>query len=268
MSILTGKHVLVVGEETDQISKIEAALITYGADIATTTCETADPSKIKEEHTGLILINHLHNGIHCKDLLSSLREAPETKKIPVCALVQPDQAHIAEVLMYGASDYFTQTEDVHSVINKIKATLGAEPSHNHQSAIDISNPESSTTKGTRVMVVEDDPLLQNLLAIRFEKSGFDFQMASDGADLNAKIAKFKPQIVILDLMLPGEDGFELLAAIKKQPDIADIPVLIFSNKDSQEDRAQATTLGAKGFYVKAMTDLSELLDIIDEHKLS
>ena len=267
MSILTGKHVLVVGEENEQISKIEAALITYGAEIATATCEMANPKTINADETGLILINHLHDGLHCKDLLASLRESEEVRKIPVCALVQPDQTHIAEVLLQGASDYFLPNEDVHQVIEKIKATLGAESNHTGASAIDISSPDSHATKGTKVLVVEDDPLLQNLLAIRFEKSGFDFVMASNGDDLNNKITNFQPQIVILDLMLPGVSGFDLLKNIKNQVDIAHIPVLIFSNRDSQEDRHLATSLGAVGFYIKAMTDLSELLDIIDKHKL-
>lgn len=266
MSILTGKHVLVVGEETEQISKVEAALITYGAEIATTTCEVIDTSKITADNTGLILINHLHNGVHCKDLLSSLRASEAVRKIPVCALVQPDQSHIAEVLLLGATDYFLPNEDVHTVIEKIKSTLGAESVHGDQSAIDISLPDSTATHGTRVFVVEDDALLQNLLSIRFEKSGFAFEMASNGDDLNEKIAAFKPQIVILDLMLPGVSGFDLLQGIKEQAEIARIPVLIFSNRDSQEDRQRAKSLGAAGFYVKAMTDLSELLDIIDEHK--
>jgi DNA-binding response OmpR family regulator len=67
-------------------------------------------------------------------------------------------------------------------------------------------------------------------------------------------------------MLPGEDGFDLLKKIKSNPATAAVPVLIFSNKDSQEDRKLAAELGATGFYVKAMTDLSELLDIINRNK--
>jgi len=266
MSILTGKHVLVIGEETDQITKIEAALITYGSDIATATCETADPVTISSDHTGLILVNHLHEGKHCENTLKSLRENDATKDIPVLALVQNNQTHIAEVLLLGASDYFVPNEDVHTVVDKIKGALGDPEDSRHSSAIDISISDTASQEGTRVFAVEDDPLLQNLLATRFEKSGLVFEMASTGEGLVEKVAKFKPQILILDLMLPGEDGFELLKKIKNNAATASVPVLIFSNKDSQEDRSLAAELGADGFFVKAMTDLSELMEIINTHK--
>jgi len=266
MSILTGKHVLVIGEETDQITKIEAALITYGADIKTDTCESTQQDTANFVDTGLILINHLHDGLHCTGKLKALCQNEDTKHIPVLALVPNDQAHIGEVLLLGASDYFIPNEDVHTVVEKIKRSLGDSVLDEHHSVIDLSTLESDSQVGTRVFAVEDDPLLQNLLATRFEKSGLVFEMASSGEDLVEKVAAFKPQILIMDLMLPGEDGFALLKKIKGNPQTSSVPVLIFSNKDSQEDRKLAAELGAIGFFVKAMTDLSELLDIIKTHK--
>lgn len=266
MSILTGKHVLVIGEETDQITKIEAALITYGADIATTTCSAVETATINAEHTGFIIINHTHANDHCKNTLTILRNALETKEIPLLVLVPNKQSNIAEVLLLGASDYFVPGEDVHTIVDKIKRILGDSELSEHHSVIDISSVEIEEQVGTRIFAVEDDALLQNLLATRFEKSGLTFEMASDGVDLVEKVAKFKPQIVILDLMLPGEDGFALLKKLKSTGATASIPVLIFSNRDSQDDRKLAAELGAAGFFVKAMTDLSELLNIINIHK--
>jgi DNA-binding response OmpR family regulator len=267
MSILTGKQVLVIGDETEQLTKIEAALITYGSTITTTTCKQADPNTISAAHTGLILINHLHTGVHCNDTLIALRSTLETKDIPVLALVPNDQSHIAEVLLLGASDYFVPNEDVHTIIDKIMQSLGDSPVAEHQSVIDISSPVAANQTGTRVFVVEDDSLLQNLLATRFEKSGLAYEIATNGNELVEKVIAFKPQILILDLMLPGEDGFDLLKKLKTNLMTAAIPVVIFSNRDSQADRKLATDLGATGFYVKAMTDLSELLEIISTNKL-
>lgn len=257
---------MVIGDETDQITKIEAALITYGSDIATATCQTANPDEISATETGLILLNHMHDGKHCSDKLQDLRQNPKTKDIPVLALVPNEQSHIGEVLLLGASDYFIPGEDVHTVVEKIKSALGDSQLAEHHSVIDISPGQARSQDGTRVFAVEDDSLLRNLLATRFEKSGLVYEMASSGEQLVEKLAAFKPQILILDLMLPGENGFDLLKKIKSDPNTAQVPVLIFSNKDSQADRKLAAELGAAGFYVKAMTDLSELLDIINRHK--
>jgi DNA-binding response OmpR family regulator len=120
-------------------------------------------------------------------------------------------------------------------------------------------------EGIRVFTVEDDTLLRNLLAIKFEKSNVPFEIADDGEDIVNKLKAFRPQIVIMDLMLPGRDGFELLEDIRADKSTAEIPVIIFSNKDSSEDRRRAAELGAKGFYVKAMTDLSDLMATIEKH---
>jgi DNA-binding response OmpR family regulator len=266
MSILTGKHVLVIGKETDQITKIEAALITYGADIKATTCELFDVTAIDPDHTGLILINHMHEGLHCINVLKQIRENEATKVIPILALVPNDQAHIAEVLLLGASDYFLENEDIHSVVDKIKNSLGDFNYDEHSSAIDLSTNDAKLPKGTKVFAIEDDPLLHNLLATRFEKSGLEFEIAFNGEGLIEKLKSFKPEILILDLMLPGENGFDILKKVKSNPQTASIPVIIFSNKDSQDDKNLAAELGASGFYVKAMTDLSELLTIINTHK--
>jgi len=266
MSILTEKHVLVVGEETDLICKIEAALVTYGATITSSTCESTQVTSIQTDQVDLILLNHLHGGAPCKEMLSSLQQANALKAIPVFVLVENDQEHIAEALMLGAADYIVPGEDVHQIIEKIKSIFGDSSNLTGAAAIDLTPTNiSADGQGIRVFVVEDDSLLRNLLAIKFEKSNVPFEISGDGVDLNTKIKAFKPQLVILDLMLPVKNGFELLADIRADEAIADMPVIIFSNRDSSEDRKRAQQLGAKGFYVKALTDLSDLMNTIEEH---
>jgi len=262
MSILAGKHVLVIGEETEQISKVEAALITYGAEITSTTCETAQADTIISQSAHLILLNHLHEGSPCRTLLQSLQQQRLHSTTPIFALVQDDQLHINEAFLLGAFDYITPAEDVHTVIDKIKSVLQEGSTGPDGTVIDITSQASTATSGTKVFVVEDDPLLRNLLAVKFEKSNLPFEIASDGEGVVEKVLRYKPDIVVLDLMLPGKDGFVVLEELKASG-AANIPVLVFSNKDSQEDRARAKSLGAADFRVKAMTDLSELLVLIE-----
>jgi len=266
MSILTEKHVLVVGEETNQISKIEAALITYGATITTATCEETTANKIESEHIDLILLNHLHDGAHCRGMLDDIQKTSQLKTIPVFVLVEDDQQHIGDAMMLGAADYIVPGEDVHEVIGKMKMVFGEGANLGGSAAIDLTPTDvSGSGEGIRVLAVEDDPLLRNLLAIKFERSHVPFEISADGADIVNKIKSFMPQIVILDLMLPGKSGFELLTEIRADVTTKDIPVIIFSNRDSADDRKQAESLGVKGFYIKALTDLSDLMDTIEKH---
>lgn len=264
MSVLTGKHILVVGDETEQISKVEAALITYGATITTSTCENSNADKIVTQAVDLILLNHLHEGAHCHAMLQELQAAQGDKAIPVFVLVKNDTTHISDAFKFGATDYITQQEDPHQVVEKMKAIFGDTTYLEDESAIDITPKISSSGEGIRVFVVEDDPLLGNLLATRFQRSNLPFEIAIDGENVVSLASAFAPQIIILDLMLPGKDGFTVLEELNASS-LATVPVIIFSNKDSQSDRARASELGAAAFYVKAMTDLSELLDVIEKH---
>jgi len=264
MSVLSGKHVLVVGEETAQISQVEAALVTYGATITTAVCETTDVDKIITQDIDLLVLNHLHEGTHCRLMLQALQQEDLEKRIPVFALVPNDQMHIRDVLVQGATDYILEREDPHMVVEKIKLALDDGKEATNSTVIDLTpQVQKKQRPGTRVFVAEDDPLLSNLLAVRFERSEISFEIVANGEGIVAKITDFKPQVIILDIMLPGKDGLDLLAEIKQSP-LSDIPVVIFSNKDEQSARDRAKELGAASFYVKALTDLSELLEVIDD----
>jgi len=153
---------------------------------------------------------------------------------------------------------------VRVVLSKIKATFGEEDLFSSSTVIDITPTKAHvTTTGIRVFVIEDDPLLRNLLSMKLERSNFPSEFSTDGANVLPQMYQFNPDVIILDLMLPGRSGFEVLTEIKNDKKLSDVPVVVFSNRDGQEDRQKASELGAKGFYVKAMTDLSELIETIE-----
>jgi len=264
MSGLSNKKVLVIGDENSQIHNLEVALKKHGMEIQVSTCDSVTAEYIEEKSIDLILLNHLHEGAACVDLLKTLNTALLTKAVPIFALVEDVEDKIQETLSLGAADYIVISEPIESVLLKIKAIFGDVDSFAGSSDIDISVDEAHlSTTGIRVYVVEDDPLLRNLLSIRFEKSSFPYEFSSDGQKAAPAMLQFKPDVILLDLMLPGKSGFEILSELKKVPELAAVPVLIFSNRDSQEDRKKAKELGAVGFHVKAMTDLSELVEKIE-----
>jgi CheY-like chemotaxis protein len=201
----------------------------------------------------------------CKNVLNFLRTNIFNKKVaPTFVLVEDSNERIQEVMSYGATDYIIPLEGTEAILQKIKVVLSERGNFSGTSAIDIT-PEKATpsSTGIRVYVIEDDPLLRNLLSISFEKAGLPAEFNQDGQQVVTLMRQFKPQAVILDLMLPGRSGFEILQEIRNEEDFKDVAVIIFSNRDSQEDRAKAIEFGATAFYVKAMTDLSELVKKIE-----
>ncbi|OHA64389.1 MAG: hypothetical protein A2842_00685 [Candidatus Wildermuthbacteria bacterium RIFCSPHIGHO2_01_FULL_48_25] len=103
----------------------------------------------------------------------------------------------------------------------------------------------------KVLIIEDDKFLRELLSQKLLKEGYEVLEGVDGEAGLKKITEDKPDLVLLDLILPGKDGFEILTAAKSNPETANIPVLVLSNLGQQEEVEKALKLGAADFLVKA-----------------
>ena len=114
--------------------------------------------------------------------------------------------------------------------------------------------------GKNVLVVEDDIFLAQLLSNRIAKVGVKVLRASDG-DEGLKILKDgKPDLVLLDLILPKKSGFELLEEMRADPAIQGTPVIIISNLGQESDIAKGKELGAVEYFVKAKTPIDDLVE--------
>lgn len=114
----------------------------------------------------------------------------------------------------------------------------------------------------KILVIEDDKFLRELLVGKLKKEGYETIEAFDGEEGLTSAQKDTPHLIILDLVLPGADGFEILQTIKKHPAISKIPVIVLSNLGSREDIDRALGLGAKEFLVKAHHTPQEIVDTI------
>jgi len=112
----------------------------------------------------------------------------------------------------------------------------------------------------KVIVVEDDDHISKVYEIKLAKEGFDVILARDGEEAVTKITAEKPDLILLDLMLPKKDGFGVLEDIKKVPELARIPVLILSNLGQKSDQERAIVLGANEYLVKVDYPIQEIVD--------
>ena len=117
----------------------------------------------------------------------------------------------------------------------------------------------------KILLVEDDRFLRELMSQKIVKMGEDLVVAVDGEEGARKTKEEKPDIVLLDLMLPGIDGFGVLSQIKADPETAGIPVIILSNLGQKEDIDRALKLGAADFLVKAHFTPQEIIDKIEQY---
>lgn len=116
----------------------------------------------------------------------------------------------------------------------------------------------------KILIVEDDTFLKGLSATKLGKEGFDVLTAGNEAEAEKIIKENMPDFVLLDLVLPGSDGFEILKKIRENPKMTSTPVIIFSNLAEDKDIAKAKELGANDFMIKSNFTLDELSDKIKQ----
>lgn len=116
----------------------------------------------------------------------------------------------------------------------------------------------------KILIVEDDKFLKTLLEKHLQRENFEVITAEDGETAVDKIVKERPDLILLDIILPKKSGFSVLEEINKDENLRKIPVIIISNLGQQEDIERGKKLGAKEFLVKASLSLEELIRKIKE----
>ena len=119
--------------------------------------------------------------------------------------------------------------------------------------------------GKKILIVEDDAFLHNLLADKLEllrKNGIEVFPTFSGKEALEKAKEVRPDIVLLDVVLPGMNGFEVLEALRKDPDLKNVSVIILSNLNQDKDKQRAKELGVTDYMVKANFMLEELVERI------
>ncbi len=103
----------------------------------------------------------------------------------------------------------------------------------------------------KVLIIEDDRLLREMLFRKLEKEGYEVFSVMDGSEAFEKTKEIKPDVILLDLILPGSNGFEILENVKKEPEFKDTPVIVLSNLGQKSEIDKGLELGAVDYLVKA-----------------
>jgi DNA-binding response OmpR family regulator len=113
----------------------------------------------------------------------------------------------------------------------------------------------------RLLIVDDDPDIRLGMKVRLQANGYDISFATDAASALVEAPKHMPGLIVLDLGLPGEDGFVVMEKLRQIPSIAETPIIVVSARDVRVNEARAMDAGAKAFLRKPFDDV-ELLALI------
>ena len=116
----------------------------------------------------------------------------------------------------------------------------------------------------KILIIEDDKFFQKFYSTKLAEQKVEVQIASDGEEGLIKIKDFKPDLVLLDLIMPKMDGFAVLAARSQDESLKKIPVIVFSTLGQEKDVENAQQLGANGYINKGSFDFQVMVEKINQ----
>ncbi|MBI4086967.1 response regulator [Candidatus Kaiserbacteria bacterium] len=193
------------------------------------------------------------------EVLEEMQADSGLKSIPVIVISNSGQpVEIEKILELGVKDYIVKAQfSPAEVLEKMAKWLGAGES---------SEPPSEDAQRAKILIVEDDPFLSSITVSHLEEHGFFVSVATDGEQALSLIEKQIPDLVLLDIVMPGINGFEVLRRIKEDDRTKQVSVIMFSNLGQEHEIEDAKKMGADAFLVKAKFTPREVLEKV-EHLL-
>lgn len=120
-------------------------------------------------------------------------------------------------------------------------------------------------KPKKILLVEDDDNLANVYQTRLLAEGFEVRREPDGENALAAAVSYKPDLILLDVMMPKITGFDVLDILRNTPDTANIKIIMLTARGQDSDRAKAASLGADDYLVKSQVVIADVMSRIKKH---
>jgi len=117
----------------------------------------------------------------------------------------------------------------------------------------------------RILLVEDDDALASVYQIRLEAEGFQVKRVANGEDALAAAISFKPNLVLLDVMMPKVSGFDVLDILRNTPETANLKIIMLTALSQDSDKQRAQSLGVDDYLVKSQVVISDVIARIKHH---
>lgn len=261
MSGIYSKKVLLVMSDQQMISQFLRSFALDGYEVFQSHDISAAIEETTHVHPDLVILDVKIDGVDGFGYLEALRGNPDLTiaKIPVIIASETgDLIEISRALKLGISDYFVKSRfDISQVFSKVKKQLG-DTSVVVTNEAQTTDPMEALTQ-IKLLIVEDDKFLRDLATQKLNQENFAVFAAVDGEQGIAIAEKELPQVILLDILLPGIDGFEVLRRIRTNPTLKDARVIMLSNFGQREDVEKAIASGADQFLVKANFTLDEII---------
>src|SRR6187551_2860996 len=129
----------------------------------------------------------------------------------------------------------------------------------------MSQDQNVTSNGKKLLLVEDDDALANVYMMRLKAEGFDVRRVANGEDALAAAKEHRPDMVLLDAMMPKVSGFDVLDILRNTPETANLKIIMLTALSQETDKQRAQGLGVDDYLVKSQVVISDVVDRIKYH---
>lgn len=197
-----------------------------------------------------------------------IKDSPKTRSIPVIALTAHAMSGDRQkALSAGCDDYDTKPIDFTRLVDKIRALIGARadvpPPEVEALSVQLVEPTAKPgaspaaptrvpARGGRILVVDDTPANREMLSRRLARQGYSVDSAPEGATALRMLDEQAYDVVLLDVMMPGMNGLEVLRTVRLTRAPTELPIIMATAKDSSHDVVEALELGASDYVTKPL----------------
>jgi len=256
----TKKKILIVEDEQQLVELLSAKLTKEGYEVEAKYDGEDGLLKIRSWKPDLILLDIMMPKVDGYGVLMAMKE--ENIKIPVIVISNSGQpVEIEKTKKLGAVDHLIKTDfSPTDVLKKVKSYLSGETAASFDESVLTPVDGAIGSKGLKVLLVEDDSFLGEICSKKLVKEDYTVYRAVDGMQALEGAKIIKPDIILLDIILPAIDGFQILGELRRSTDekIANVPIIMLSNLGQDDDVKKATEMGATGYMVKAHFTTDEI----------
>lgn len=126
-------------------------------------------------------------------------------------------------------------------------------------------PQNTTARPKKILLVEDDDALASVYQTRLQAEGFDIRRVPNGEDALASTLDYKPDLILLDVMMPKISGFDVLDILRNTPETATVKVIMLTALSQESDQERAKSLGVNDYLVKSQVVIADVVDRVKFH---
>jgi DNA-binding response OmpR family regulator len=246
------KKILIADDDPHIVALVSSRLKSNQYEVVVAYDAAQTMSQVRKEKPDLIILDMKMPAGGGNSVLDNLKMSISTFNTPVLVMTAyPSEAIRQKALEMGATDFITKPFKSEEILTKVKKALGE------------TGPEESRPITKKILVVDDNPNIVKLLEHRLKANEYEVVTAHDGEDALDKVRQAKPDLMILDVVIPKIDGYRVLSILRADEQYKDIPVVMLSAHGQAKDVEKGMELGAVSYITKPFKP-EMLLGVIKE----